>query len=212
MADLPVPNNAAKAGLFSTIQQGLACKDEIVFLVSKEGKEFSIQENVLKGNSDFFKATLENKMRESGKYRAALRPTTASCTVMVLYCVVMVLRNACAIVSDDGSLIRVLSLICMQAPAKSCAILEMSLEALGKIVEGINDDEWSEEPEFSIPIGVTHMRSPATQKGISLECKWGTVQANMDRLHMPDPIKIGSLALTFMGLSSTQVAREGEIL
>jgi hypothetical protein len=92
MADLPVPNNAAKAGLFSTIQQGLPSVNEAVYLVSRDGEKFSVQEHVLKGSSDFFKATLENKMREAGKCLAALWPTTASCDVMILHI-------ACAIVS-----------------------------------------------------------------------------------------------------------------
>ncbi len=53
--------------LFSVIQQGFPSTDEVVYLVSEDGKKFPIQENVLKSSSDFFKAALENNMRESGK-------------------------------------------------------------------------------------------------------------------------------------------------
>ncbi len=45
--------------------------DEIVCLVSREGKRFPIQEQVLKSSSDFFKATLETNMQEAGKFCSA---------------------------------------------------------------------------------------------------------------------------------------------
>jgi hypothetical protein len=58
----------AHAALISVIQQGIASMDEVVYLVSQDGKKYPIQEQVLKGSSDFFWAALEINMRESGKY------------------------------------------------------------------------------------------------------------------------------------------------
>jgi hypothetical protein len=58
---------AAKVDLFSALHQQIASKDEAVYLVSSDGKEFPIQEAVLKG-SEFFKAALEN---ETGKYHSS---------------------------------------------------------------------------------------------------------------------------------------------
>jgi hypothetical protein len=55
------------ADLFSIIAQGMPSPDDSVYLVSREGKKFTIKEKVLKDSSDFFKAALENSMRESGK-------------------------------------------------------------------------------------------------------------------------------------------------
>jgi hypothetical protein len=60
-------HEATSKGLFSAIKHGIASMDEVVFLVSRDGKKFPIQEEVLKVSSDFFKATLETSMKESGK-------------------------------------------------------------------------------------------------------------------------------------------------
>jgi hypothetical protein len=77
-ADLPVAasqsangspsSQATTADLFSVILQGIPSLDDSVYLVSRDGKKFAIHEKVLKDSSDFFKAALENNMRESGKY------------------------------------------------------------------------------------------------------------------------------------------------
>jgi hypothetical protein len=61
---------AAISNIFSFFLQPKTSSN--VCLVSREGMKFPIQEDVLKGSSDFFKAALENKTRESGKYPETL--------------------------------------------------------------------------------------------------------------------------------------------
>ncbi len=61
---------AAKTGMFSALHQGVASMDEMVYLVSQDNKKFAIHEEVLKCSSDFFRAALETRMREAGKYLA----------------------------------------------------------------------------------------------------------------------------------------------
>jgi hypothetical protein len=41
---------------------------EVVHLVSRAGEKVPVQEQVLKDSSDFFKASVESGMQESGKY------------------------------------------------------------------------------------------------------------------------------------------------
>jgi hypothetical protein len=64
----PPDSLPANASLFSMIQRGIPASDEVVYLVSREGKKLAIQEQVLKNGSNFFRATLETSMRESGKH------------------------------------------------------------------------------------------------------------------------------------------------
>ena len=63
---------AAEADWFSAICRGIPDADQIVYLVSKEGKRFPVHEEVLKSSSDYFTAALENGMRESGKFQLIL--------------------------------------------------------------------------------------------------------------------------------------------
>jgi hypothetical protein len=72
----PRPENA---DVFSSILQGVSTVDELVYLVSRDGKKFPIQEEVLKHSSDFFKAARETTMRESGTYFCSVRVVDVLC-------------------------------------------------------------------------------------------------------------------------------------
>jgi hypothetical protein len=61
----PLTHGAA-TDLFSALLQGIGSPDGQVCLVSRDGKKFAMQENVLASSSDFFKAALESNMRETG--------------------------------------------------------------------------------------------------------------------------------------------------
>jgi len=63
----PWNKSVSSAETFSAILQGVPAADESIFLVSKDGRKFAVQAQVLKASSDFFRATLENEMLESGK-------------------------------------------------------------------------------------------------------------------------------------------------
>jgi hypothetical protein len=58
----------AVANLFSAIMRGIPSAREVVHLVPRAGEKVPVHEQVLKDSSDFFKASLENGMQESGKY------------------------------------------------------------------------------------------------------------------------------------------------
>jgi hypothetical protein len=75
---------AAAANLFSAIMRGIPSAREIVYLVPKDGEKIPIQENVLKENSDFFKATLESRMQESGEYQGSLFVGDSQCLQTLL--------------------------------------------------------------------------------------------------------------------------------
>jgi hypothetical protein len=93
---------------------------------------------------------------------------------------------------------------------------QISIEALGKIVEAIEDDEWSDEIETLLPYFQRDLlRSPATGQGLYLH--WDTMHRPprrslcIDTSVMPDVVKLGSLTVAFTSLSMKQVSQKGRM-
>jgi hypothetical protein len=64
LAQLPA---ARIPDVFAVIGRGIPNSDQVVYLISRDGQKFPVHEDVLKASSNFFKAALENGMKESGK-------------------------------------------------------------------------------------------------------------------------------------------------
>jgi hypothetical protein len=66
VAQHPAENSSSEADLFASICRGIPEANEIVYLVARDGKRFLVREEVLTASTDYFKAALQNGMRESG--------------------------------------------------------------------------------------------------------------------------------------------------
>jgi hypothetical protein len=58
--------------MVSIIEASISSTDEVIILVSKEGKKFPVNMQVAKGSSPYFGALLGSEMLESGKWFPSL--------------------------------------------------------------------------------------------------------------------------------------------